>query len=313
MKVITQNQYIDLPPCAATIGFFDGVHRGHRYLIEQLQAKATAAGLSTTVITFSQHPRQVVATNWQPKLLTSLDEKIDLLSKTGIDQLVILPFDRQMAAFSAHGFMEQILRDKMKVRLLMTGYDNRFGHNREEGFDDYVRYGQELGITVCLGLPLIADNIKISSSTIRRLLDEGNMTEAHQCLGRDYSLTGSVVGGHQIGRQLGFPTANIELKDPNRLVPAPGVYGIKVRINDSETWKNAMMNIGNRPTFDGHNQTLEAHIFDYEGDLYGSQIAVNFIFRHRSEQRFESPHALISQLRADAKLIEQKLQKEKES
>jgi len=313
MKVICQNQYSNLPPCAATIGFFDGVHRGHRYLIEQLQAKAAEAGLPTTVITFSQHPRQVVSPDWQPRLLTSLDEKIDLLAKTGIDQLVILPFDRQMAALSAHTFMEHVLSDKLNVRLLMTGYDNRFGHNREEGFDHYVQYGQELGIDVCLGLPLILDGVKVSSSTVRRLLNDGHISEVHQCLGRDYSLTGNVVGGHQIGRQLGFPTANIEPKEPNRLVPAPGVYGVKVCIVGSETWKNAMMNIGNRPTFDGHHQTLEAHIFGYEGNLYGKQIVVNFIFRHRSEQRFDSPLALISQLKADAKLIEQKLQKEQES
>lgn len=307
MKVICQNQYLNLPPCAATIGFFDGVHRGHRYLIEQLQAKASEAGLPTTVITFSQHPRQVVDANWQPKLLSCLDEKIELLAQTGIEQLVILPFDRQMAALSARTFMEQILHDQLNVRLLMTGYDNRFGHNREEGFDDYVRYGQELGIKVCLGLPLIVGNIKVSSSAIRQLLADANMDGVHQCLGRYYSLKGYVVEGHQIGRQLGFPTANIKPKEPYKLIPAPGVYGIRIRINQSEMWKNAMMNIGNRPTFDGHHQTLEAYIFDYEGDLYGSEIVVNFIFRHRSEQRFESPLALINQLSADAKLIEQKL------
>jgi riboflavin kinase/FMN adenylyltransferase len=292
---------------AATIGFFDGVHRGHRSVIEQLKQAATRHGLQTMVVTFDRHPRQVIQSEWQPQLLTSLEEKARLLEETGIDVLVVLRFDSQMAALSACAFMQQVLRDQLGVRLLLTGYDNRFGHNREEGFDDYRRYGREMGMEVVCGEPCGEGELRFSSSLTRRLLSEGRVEEAALCLGRPYSVTGRVVHGEQIGRTLGFPTANIVPADACRLVPANGVYAVNAVLENDPVPHPAVMNIGLRPTFDGHQQTLEAHLLDYKGNLYGRQITVSFMARLRPEQHFGSPQALASQMAIDAQQARQLL------
>ena len=287
--------------CAATIGFFDGVHRGHQYLIGQLKDLAAQRGMESMVVTFGCHPRQVVSTDWQPQLLSTTLEKRHALEQTGIDRLEVLQFDHQMAALSARAFMEQVLLGQLGVRLLLIGYDNRFGHNREEGFDDYVRHGRELGIEVVQAQPLIEQGVGISSSLVRRQLGQGDVAKAAHCLGRCYSLTGKVVGGERIGRQLGFPTANLQPDEPQKLVPATGVYAVRVALDDgTEQWQG-MMNIGTRPTFDGHVQTLEVHLFDFSGNLYDHRLTVQFVRRLRGEQHFPTPEALVAQLREDAK------------
>jgi len=291
-----------LPPCVATIGFFDGVHVGHRYLINKVIDTARRKGVNSAVITFANHPRQVLSTDWHPQLLSTLDEKMVLLSQTGIDQLVILQFDAQLASLSANEFMRDILHAKLNVYTLIMGYDNHFGHreaNSVEDFEDYVRYGHELGMAVERGVPVDAVGLRVSSSAVRRLLDKGLVSEAASCLGRPYELVGKVVGGCHVGTGMGFPTANLQLNDVDKLIPAAGVYAVKVRLEDSLELKHGMMNIGNRPTFNGHHQTLETHIFRFEGNLYGQSMVVWFISRLRSEMRFDTPEALISQLEAD--------------
>jgi riboflavin kinase/FMN adenylyltransferase len=255
------------------------------------------------VVTFERPPRQVVHPDWRPELLTTLDEKIRLMDKTGIDVLVILRFNQYMAGLSAHDFMKRVLFGQLNVRLLLTGYDNRFGHNREEGFDDYVRYGQELGIEV---LQLPAEG-HVSSSLIRQQLAEGHVDEAAHYLGRHYTLTGHVTHGEHIGTQLGFPTANIVLDDPQQLIPLAGVYAVQVHRESDGTWMPGMMNIGHRPTFDGHKQTLEVNILGLNADLYGQRLVISFVARLRAEQRFESQEALVQQLQTDARKAEKEL------
>lgn len=310
---------------AATIGFFDGLHRGHRYLLEQLRQVADERRQQTMVITFDQHPRQTLQSEWQPMLLSTFAEKQALLATTGIDVLLVLRFNRTMAALSAHDFMRSVLSEQLSVKTLLTGYDNRFGHDRVQGFDDYAAFGRELNIEVLLAKPLSPFNAQystlqlpnsptpntapVSSSLVRRLLQAGDVAEAAHCLGRPYTLTGQVVHGQQIGRRLGFPTANLCLTDPCKLIPKAGVYAVKVTILSSSNLlphssfhlppSTALMNIGTRPTFDGHEQTLEVHLLDFSGDLYGQQLTVSFMARIRDEQHFDSPEALARQMALD--------------
>ena len=292
----------------ATIGFFDGVHLGHCHLIRMLRQMAEERGMASAVITFERHPRQVLGSDWQPQLLTTLEEKKSLIEAAGVDRLIILRFNRKMAALTARDFMEQVLLSQLGVKVLVTGYDNRFGHNRTEGFTDYVQYGREMGMEVVSGTPLtLTDGGKISSSVIRRLLQEGDVAGASQCLGRPYTLSGTVVSGQHIGTELGFPTANLRLNEPLKLIPKAGVYAVEVSFpstfssqHTSPTLHPAMMNIGTRPTFDGQNQTLEVHLFNYMGNLYGQPLTVNFCHWLREERRFDSCEQLVSQLQHDA-------------
>ena len=296
-------------PCVATIGFFDGVHRGHRYVLEQVVDEARATGRESVVVTFDRHPREVLRGDKpgetpasECRLLTPLDMKLRLLEATGVDHCVVLPFDKELAQLSAHDFMARILRDQLHADVLVTGYDNRFGHNRTDGFDDYVRYGQELGIRVVRSreceLPEELAGLHISSSTIRHLLKQGDIKRANECLGRRYEIRGTVTHGFAEGRRLGFPTANLQAESIGQLVPATGVYAVEVTVADGERHPG-MLNIGTRPTYDGHALTLETHIFDFDGDIYGQQLALAFIDRLRDERRFDSPEELRKQLEED--------------
>lgn len=287
-------------PQVATIGFFDGVHRGHRYLIDQMITVAKEAGMESTVITFDRHPRQVLHSDYQPQILSTFEEKKALLKNTPADHIEILTFDEQLAALSAHDFMKQVLHERLNVCKLVIGYDNRFGHNRSEGFEDYVRYGQELGIEVIQAMPLSEpDKEAISSSYIRACLLVGNVWGANKALGYAYSLTGRVTDGFHEGRKIGFPTANLNTDEIGKLVPTSGVYAVHVQLENEQHLRPAMMNIGMRPTYDGHMQTLEVHIFDFDGDIYGQQLRVVFDRRIRNEMKFSSPQELAIQLEKD--------------
>lgn len=198
----------ELLPSVATIGFFDGVHRGHRFLIEQVCKAAAARGLASSVITFPVHPRKVMQPGFHPELLTTCDEKVALLADTGVDYCVMLDFTLDLARLSAKQFMAALKQD-YQVQALVIGYDHRFGHNRSEGFDDYVRYGRELGMEVILAQAYSTDAMTVSSSAVRRLLLEGNVSEAANCLGYHFFLNGTVVNGYHVGRKIGFPTANL--------------------------------------------------------------------------------------------------------
>ena len=271
----------------ATIGMFDGVHRGHQFVLQHVVDEARQRGLQSMAITFDKSG---------PQKLTPLDQKRLLLTKTGIDRIEVLTFNDALKQMTAREFMQQELRDRLGVKVLLTGYDNRFGHNRTEGFDDYVRYGQELGIEV-LQLPQEGE---ISSSIIRQLVAEGAISKANQLLGNPYTILGSVEHGEHIGTKLGYPTANLVLVDDCQLIPATGVYAVKIRMENSVEWKHGMMNIGMRPTFDGQSQTLEVNVFRLKENLYGQQLQVAFFERLRGEQRFDSIEALKAQLQQDA-------------
>lgn len=306
METICLNQSgIRLPKCVATIGVFDGVHKGHQHLIGMVAEQARESGLSSVVVTFDRSPRQVLDPSFRPQLLTTLEEKQAILSQLGIDHLVVLPFTKELAALTAREFMQQILHEQLNADMLITGYDNRFGHNREEGFDDYVRYGQAMGMQVVRGdAELMADGSQaVSSSVIRQLLLEGKVEQMPQCLTRYYQLSGKVMPGEHIGHQLGFPTANLELLCADKLIPAAGVYAVWATIGEGQQKRAAMMNIGTRPTFEGKGQTLEVNILDFDDDLYGQRVDILFVQRLREERRFDSPEALVAQLQEDKKQV----------
>lgn len=278
----------------ATIGMFDGVHRGHQFVLQHVVDEAQRRGLQSMAITFIKTA---------PQTLTPLGLKRVLLTKTGIDRIEALTFDDALRQMTARQFMQQVLKEQYDVKVLLIGYDNRFGYNRTEGFDDYVRYGKELGIEV-LQLPAAGE---ISSSIIRQQVADGHISKANELLGHPYTLAGRVEHGEHIGTKLGFPTANIVVSDANQLIPAVGAYAVKVRLENSMEWKHGMMNIGMRPTFDGHQQTLEVHVFRLKENLYGQQLEIAFIERLRGEQRFDSIEALKEQLKQDAEAAEQAL------
>lgn len=299
---------------AATIGFLDGVHAGHCFLVEQLRRAAAAAGWQSMVITFDRHPRQVLDDHWQPHLLTTFSEKQALLQQTGIDCLVVLPFNREMAVMSARQFIHQVLRRQLGVNLLLTGYDNHFGHRTAdscESHDDYVGYGREVDITILAGTPLQApfdSSVNVSSSLVRRLLAEGRVEDAATCLGRYYSLSGTVVRGEQQGRLMGFPTANLQVASSQRVVPQSGVYAVRAMVGADGHLFEGMTNIGTRPTFgDHHQQTIETHLFGFTADLYDQPLSLQFVARLREERLFGSPAELARQMTRDAAYARQAL------
>ncbi|MBQ6062165.1 MAG: bifunctional riboflavin kinase/FAD synthetase [Prevotella sp.] len=304
---LPDNLSSDEPPCVATVGFFDGVHRGHCFLISQVVEEAKASGMSSLVVTFDRHPRQVLKDDYQPELLTTLDNKLVFLSKTGIDHVVVLHFDGEMARMSACDFMEKVLSRQLNVRKLLVGYDNRFGHGRQDGFNDYVRFGNQMGMEVIQGKDLLVEGRNVSSSAIRHFIRQGEMEIANHLLGYPYIIMGKVVGGMQEGRKMGFPTANIDLSETCQLIPAPGAYAVRVRLPQSVAMRPAMMNIGTRPTFGGSSLSVEVHIFQFDEDLYGQQLYVSVEKRIREERKFDSVNQLREQLKMDRQMVMQTL------
>ena len=303
--------------CVATLGFFDGVHLGHQFLIGETRRIAREKGLPSMVISFWPHPRTVLHSNFCPQLLTDKTEKEERIAETGVDYVRTLTFDMELAGFSARQFMDEILKQELNVKTLVIGFDHRFGNNRSDSFEDYQRYGKELGIEVLQAKPyLFSDVVKksrtsdeeltISSSLIRRFLLAGKMDEAKASLGYYYSLSGKVVGGHQIGRTMGFPTANISPADPNKLMPAVGVYAVWVYLQGKRY--KGMLDIGRRPTLREDSDTsIEVHILHFEGNLYHKDIRVEFVQRFRQDIAFPDLDALASQLEKDRDYVEKLL------
>lgn len=294
-------QPIDFPvssPVVATIGFFDGVHRGHTFLIEQLKAEASRRGLRSMVITFPQHPRTVLDSDYRPRLLSTADEKLQQLETTGVDFCALLPFTKQMAALTSQEFMQTYLKDKLNVSALLIGYDHHFGSNRADGFPQYAAYGHEIGIEVVRAQAFTSSDLTVSSSAVRRFLEAGNVEMAKVCLGREYDLTGTVVEGRRVGHDLGYPTANLRCDDADKMLPADGVYAVHV-LYDGMCLKG-MLNIGCRPTLNnGIDRTIEVNILDFTGNLYGQTLTLRFAHRLRNEQAFANIDELRRQLLAD--------------
>lgn len=286
---------------ALTIGFFDGVHQGHRYLLQQLEELAAANGLSAAAVTFDRHPRTVVQPNYVPSLLTTQEEKLDLLSKAFSGKIIVLPFTQELSEMTAKEFMQNILREKLNAELLLMGYNHRFGHGGGNP-EDYVNWGHETGIKVCLAKALAGE--KVSSSRIRNLISLGDVKKANNLLGYPYFLTGEVTEGKQIGRQIGFPTANLTLPE-QKLMPACGVYAVWVTMPDHSR-RGGMLCIGHRPTVEQNGEiSVEVHIFDFNGNLYGTSISIDFIEKLRDERHFDSLEELQKQLVLDAALAQE--------
>lgn len=279
----------------ATIGFFDGVHRGHRFLIDQLCTLATERELDSLIVTFDRHPRQVICTDYVPELLSTYEEKDALLKQTPVNEIEFLHFTKEMSRFTASDFMQQVLCKKLNVQVLLMGYDHRFGHNGGTP-DDYIRWGREFGMEVLMAQEL--PDGKVSSSRIRNLLKEGELETANALLGRSYTLDGMVVEGHKVGRTMGFPTANLQL-NPEKLLPAKGVYAVRCTTADGDHL-NGVLNIGNRPTIgNGDDISVEVHLLHYTGDLYGQQVQLELEKRIRCEMEFASKEELRQQIEED--------------
>lgn len=284
-----------------TIGTFDGVHSGHRYIIQQLQETAAACDGESVIITFDPHPREVLQPGGAPvKLLTTLEEKTELLAKQGIDHLVIVPFTREFSELSARAYLEDFLIEKFNPHTIIIGYDHRFGHNREGGLElleaEQNRYGFQL-----VEIPQqIVHDLAVSSTKIRKSLQDGNIQLANELLGYQYFLEGTVVHGDKMGRQLGYPTANIELPDPRKLIPAQGIYAIKVYLDKQPLPLKGVMSIGTRPTFNGIDLRLEAHIFDFSQEIYDRLLRVEIISYIRANLKFDNIQDLIVQMDKDS-------------
>ncbi|PSL31840.1 bifunctional riboflavin kinase/FAD synthetase [Chitinophaga ginsengisoli] len=284
-----------------TIGTFDGVHSGHRYIIQQLQETAAACDGETVIITFDPHPREVLQPGGAPvRLLTTLEEKIELLAKQGIDHLVIVPFTKEFSELSAQAYLEDFLIKKFNPHTIIIGYDHRFGHNREGGLElleaEQNRYGFQL-----VEIPQqVVHDLAVSSTKIRKSLQDGNIQLANELLGYHYFLEGKVIHGDKMGRQLGYPTANIELPDPRKLIPAQGIYAIKVYLDKQPVPLNGVMSIGTRPTFNGVDLRLEAHIFDFGQEIYDRMLRVEMISYIRANQKFDNIQDLIDQMDKDS-------------
>lgn len=313
MKFITLTDPLPYQACVATIGFFDGVHRGHRFLIRQLTRYAVGHDLASLLVTFRTHPRQVMQAAYQPQLLTTYDEKCGQLATTGADYCLTLDFTTALAALSARRFMAEILKEKLSVKVLVIGYDHRFGHDRSEGFAEYVEYGRELGMEVVRADAFAMSEVNVSSSMVRACLAEGEVGIAARCLTRPYEITGRVVHGFHVGHELGFPTANIQVEDSQKLIPKNGVYAVwvKGKIGGEEHVWGGMLNIGLRPTMEnGENRTIEVHLLDFAGDLYGRRLTLSFVRRLRDERKFRNKGELVHQLREDEAMVRMILNKE---
>lgn len=302
--IITGNHPTSSPePCVATIGFFDGVHLGHRYLIDQVREVARDTGLVSAVITFPVHPRKVLNQAYQPELLTVYPEKIALLEETRVDYTFVLDFTPAISRLPAKEFMKDILKERYNVQSLVIGHDHRFGRGREESFEDYRRFGEELSMNVIRAHACTIDGVEVSSSAIRRLLYASDVGGAAEHLGYEYFLNGKVVGGQRIGRTLGFPTANIQVNDTEKLVPPDGVYAVRVLV-DNETY-GGVLSIGRRPTIDSESdRSIEVHILRFRSDIYDFPIRVSFVAHIRQEMKFPGKEALTEQIRKDIQVAE---------
>lgn len=281
-----------------TIGTFDGVHLGHRTILQQVVAEAQKANGESVLLTFEPHPRKVLFPDAPLKLLTPLNEKIKSLSGEGIRHIVVVPFTPEFANMSAEEYVRDFLVAKFRPKVIVIGYDHRFGHDRTGGIETLERYAPVYGYEVKEIPAQTIDAAAVSSTKIRHALNEGNVGDAALMLGRYYTLKGAVIRGAQLGRTIGYPTANISPADADQTVPARGVYAVLVNTGDAT--HKAMLNIGYRPTVSNEIALhIEAHLFDFNGDLYDKDLELRFVSRLRNEEKFPSLDALKEQLGKD--------------
>jgi riboflavin kinase/FMN adenylyltransferase len=292
------NDFSSTKKTILTLGTFDGVHIGHRKILEKIIQKAKNENYESLVLTFFPHPRMVLQEQSNIKLLNTIDEKIVLLEEIGIENLVIHPFDEQFSRLTAEEFVSTILVDQFHIQKIIIGHDHRFGRNRTADINDLIAFGKQYDFEVEQISVQEINDISVSSTKIRKALLEGDMTLANEYLGYDYFLTGFIVKGKQLGRTLGFPTANLKIEEDYKLIPKNGVYIVKSIIHKKTVF--GMMNIGFNPTVGGEKQTIEIHYFDFNEDLYDTKVSVSILHRIRSEQKFDSVTLLKEQLEKDA-------------
>ena len=281
-----------------TSGTFDGVHLGHQKILGRLKELAARKQGETVLLTYWPHPRLILQPEDKSlRLLTTLSEKVKLLEEMGVDHLIILPFTKELSQMSSDEFIRDILLDKIQTKTLVIGYDHKFGKNREGSFEYLQSHSHLFGFAIEEISRQDVDDLGVSSTKIRTALAQGDIATANKYLGRPYDLSGQVVKGQQIGRSLGFPTANIQIAEDYKLLPRDGAYAVHAEVN-SIRYK-AILNIGDRPTVDGQKKTIEAHLIDFEGDLYGQELRVYFQEFLREEKKFESLDALKNQLVVD--------------
>ena len=280
-----------------TIGTFDGVHFGHQKILEKLVIEARQAGKKAVLLTFFPHPRMVLQKDATIELLNTIDERAKLLEKTGLDYLIIHPFNKAFSKTTALEFVKDILVGTFNISKLIIGYDHHFGKNREGNIKQLTEYSKLYDFTVEEIPAQDIDDVSVSSTKIRRALANGNLKTANNYLGYNFILNGFVVNGKKLGGTIGYPTANIDIKEAYKLIPKMGVYVVKSFIKNQTVF--GMMNIGNRPTVNGKHQTIEVHFFDFNGDLYGENLTIELIYFLRDEHKFDSLDSLIFQLKED--------------
>ena len=303
MKVHYGVENIEIKCPVVTIGSFDGVHLGHACVIQHLKEKAASIDGESVIISFEPHPREVLYPREQKiGILTTLEEKITILEKYGVDHLIILKFTLEFAQQSYTDFVKKILIDKLKIKGLVVGYDHRFGKDRAGNFENLQELANKYGFFLEKEVVFEEDDVNVSSTKIRNALTVGDITTVNRFFGYLYSITGKVVYGHHLGHKIGFPTANIQVSDERKLLPAIGVYAVKVIIGQEIF--NGMLNIGIRPTVSNDGQvSCEVYIFDFSQNLYGKTITINFINRIRGERKFNDIEELRAQLQKDQEKI----------
>ena len=293
------NEFQSTKKTILTLGTFDGVHIGHKKILERLTQNTENGKYESLVLTFFPHPRMVLQEKSEIKLLNTISEKSKLLEKSGIENLVIHPFNESFSRLTAEEFVHSILVNQFHIQKIIIGHDHRFGRNRTANIDNLIAFGAEYGFEVEQISAQEIQDVSVSSTKIRKALQDGNMSLANEYLGYAYFLTGEVVKGKQLGRTIGFPTANIQIKEDYKLIPKNGVYVVKTFIGQKEVF--GMMNIGFNPTVNGQKQTIEVNLFDFNADIYGEKLEISLLKYLREEQKFGSVDLLKEQLNQDKK------------
>lgn len=291
------SKYDKRHPTAITIGTFDGVHIGHRKILDRLLRESRRTGLKATVLTFFPHPRMVLQKDTELKLLNTIEEKTQIFEDTGLDFLIIHPFTREFSRLTALEFVRDILVNQLGIKKIIIGYDHRFGRNRNANIKDLRTFGNTFDFEVEEIPVQEIDEVSVSSTKIRKALLDGDVTTANAYLGYQYMLTGIVVRGKGLGRELNFPTANLKIRESHKLIPKNGAYAVQAVIDRQQVF--GMMNIGFNPTVDGTQKSIEVHFFDYSGDLYEKSLQIRLIKRLRDERKFNSLNDLQTQLNKD--------------
>jgi len=287
-------------PVILTIGTFDGLHIGHQKIIKRLTKTAKKQNLQSIVLTFFPHPRMVLQKNPDIKLLNTINEKIELFTKSNLDALIIHPFDKTFSELSAEEFVKNILIGKLNIKKIVIGYDHRFGKNRTAGMDELLTFGRKYHFEVEQIPAQEIDQISVSSTKIRKALADGDIVLANSFLGYNYFFDANVIHGRKIGKILGFPTANLEISEDYKLIPKMGIYIVKILLNNQ--YFKGMMSIGTNPTVNGTKQTIEVNILDFYQDIYNNKIRIYFLKKIRDEQKFISIEELKMQMQKDKEI-----------